>query len=271
MAASTRRTSGLRKLGIYGFELTEGSHNFYALLEFDVTDLRKTLRKRRVAGAGGSLFAFFIKAIALCLKAYPDFNSMIDIRHMTSFDGVDISVPIEMRKDGEVFTKQLVIRGADEKSVAQISREIDECAASDDGSQSYLASPFMRRLVPVLPSSLVRLAFRAIARNHKLVAELSGTAFVTSVSMFSQVPGFVVPYIGRPKASSFAIGSVVRKPVVVRDRIEIREIAQVTAIFNHDIVDGAPAARFINELRRTVESRFEGAMGDSDSSEKPRA
>jgi hypothetical protein len=71
MAASTRRTSGLRKLGIYCFELTEGSHNLYALLEFDVTDLRKDLKARRMAGEGGSLFAFFIKAIALCLKANP--------------------------------------------------------------------------------------------------------------------------------------------------------------------------------------------------------
>lgn len=262
MAASTRRTSGLRKLAIYGFELTEGSHDFYALLEFDITGLRKALRKRRVEGEGGSLFAFFVKAIALCLKAYPDFNSMIDIRRTTSFDEVDISVPIEMERDGVVFSKQLVIRGADGKSVARISREIEGCATSDDGAESYLASSFMRRLVASLPSFVVRAAFRAVVRNHRLVAKLSGTAFVTSVSMFSQVPGFVLPYIGRPKASSFAIGSVVKKPVVVRDRVEIREIAQVTAIFNHDIIDGAPAARFINDLRRIVESRYEEAIGE---------
>lgn len=71
---------------------------------------------------------------------------------------------------------------------------------------------------------------------------------------------YVLPYIGGPKASSFAIGSVARKPVVVRDAIEIREMVNVTAAFNHDLIDGAPAARFVNELRRLVEAGFGEGM-----------
>ena len=79
------KTSDLRRLSMYGFELVHGGHNFYALLEFDITSLRSMLRKQRQSGAGGSLLAFFLRAIGLCLKKYPEFNSMNNYRHTTSF------------------------------------------------------------------------------------------------------------------------------------------------------------------------------------------
>jgi pyruvate/2-oxoglutarate dehydrogenase complex dihydrolipoamide acyltransferase (E2) component len=260
MAASSRRTSDLRKLSIYGFQAVEGGHNTYALLEFDVTGLRKALREARREGRGGSLFAFFVKAIALCLEAHPDFNSMANLRRTTSFDEVDVSVPIEISRGGEVYNRQLIIRDAHRKGVSEIDREIDAARKVDDGAKSYLPSPALRRLVAHLPAFAVRSLFRGIMRDHRMVIASSGTVFVTSVSMFSTAPGYVLPYIGGPKASSFAIGSVVRKPVVVRGSIEVREIVNVTAAFNHDLIDGAPAARFVNELKRLVEAGFSEVM-----------
>jgi pyruvate/2-oxoglutarate dehydrogenase complex dihydrolipoamide acyltransferase (E2) component len=47
---------------------------------------------------------------------------------------------------------------------------------------------------------------------------------------------------------------------VRKDRIEIREMLNITVIFNHDCVDGAPAARFINELRKYVETDYRSIM-----------
>jgi pyruvate/2-oxoglutarate dehydrogenase complex dihydrolipoamide acyltransferase (E2) component len=256
MGSTSRRTSDVRKLSIYGFQVAEGSHNFFALLEFDITGLRKALREARIAGRGGSLFAFFIKAIAACLKEFPDFNSMIDPRWTTGFDEVDVSVPIEMARGGEVYNKQLIIRSADRKGVAEIDAEIAASRASDEDVKSYLPSPVLRRLFSILPGFAVRSLLRAVMRDHRRIKAFGGTVFVTSVSMFSSVPGFVLPYIGGPKASSFAIGSVVRKPVAARDAVEVREIVNVTAAFNHDLIDGAPAARFINRLRSLVESKY---------------
>ena len=121
---------------------------------------------------------------------------------------------------------------------------------------SSMASKFGQTLITSLPKSIVLFIFRRILKNHKLVKKYSGTVFVTSVSMFSNVPGFVIPFAGGPKAASFAVGSVVKKPVVKRDEIRIREIVNLTAIFNHDLVDGAPAARFINCLRRYIEHDY---------------
>jgi pyruvate/2-oxoglutarate dehydrogenase complex dihydrolipoamide acyltransferase (E2) component len=256
MASTSRRTSTLRKLSIYGFQAVEGGHCFHALLEFDITGLRKALREARIGGRGGSLFAFFIKAIAVCLREFPAFNSMGGSRRTTSFDEVDVSVPVEMQSGGEIYNKQLVIRGADRKGVAEIGSEIEASRMVDDGDKSYLPSPAMRALLAALPAFAARLAIRAVMSSHRMVKASSGTVFITSVSMFSSVPGFILPYAGGPKASSFAIGSVVKKPAAFRGGIALREIICVTASFNHDLVDGAPAARFINRLRELVESRF---------------
>ncbi len=65
--------------------------------------------------------------------------------------------------------------------------------------------------------------------------------------------GSSFPMPAAPNAVSFVLGGTCRKPWVVGDRIEIREIASVTASFNHDLIDGAPAARCGTTLRRLLE------------------
>lgn len=250
------KPSEFRKLSIYGFQATENGHNFFALLEFDITDARAHLRELRSRGEGGSLFAFAVKAIGACLARFPECNSMGGISRISTFEEVDISVPIEIIKDGEVFNKQLVIRNVEAKTVSQIDAEISDSKRAVDEGMSYVASPLYQRILTALPGFVVRPFFRAMLSNHKLVKKLSGTAFVTSVSMFSNVPGFIVPFIGGPKASSFAVGSVNKKPVVRGGEVVIREIINVTASFNHDLIDGAPAARCINQLRKYLESDY---------------
>lgn len=56
-----RKVNGFRKLSIYGFQVTENSHNFNALLENNITNLRKYLREKRSSGQAGSIFAFMLK------------------------------------------------------------------------------------------------------------------------------------------------------------------------------------------------------------------
>ena len=249
----TGRTSLERKLSIYGFELAAGGHNIYALLEFDITDLRSRLRALRREGRGGSLFALLLKAIGRCLGEFPEFNLMIDARRTTSFGTVDVSVPIEVEKDGKPVNKQHVIRDINGKSLAEVDAEILAAKRSGLDEGSFALPKAAIRLIGVLPRWMVLLALRTVLRNHRLVKELSGTIFVTSVSMFSGAPGYIIPYIGGPKAVSFAIGSAARKPVVRGDEIRIREMINITAVFNHDAIDGAPAARFINRLKELVE------------------
>ena len=53
---------------------------------------------------------------------------------------------------------------------------------------------------------------------------------------------------------SFGIGSVLKKPVVVKDEILIREILNMTILIDHDVIDGAPMVRLLNDLTKTIEN-----------------
>ena len=251
-----KKTSTLRRLAMQGFELVAGGHNFYALLEFDISELRNYLRSKRQRGEGGTLFAFIIKAIAECLKEFPVFNAMIDLRKTTIFPEIDINIPIEIERNGEYFTKQCIIRDANLKTVKQISDAIDASKSNKEEELGFVQSKAAKRLLSIMPGGLMLLLFRMVLSNHTRVKETSGTVFVTSVSMFSNVPGYVIPFTGGPKAVSFAIGSSIRKPVVIKDSITVREMLNITVAFNHDIIDGAPAARFINKLRAYIENDY---------------
>jgi hypothetical protein len=109
------RTSIARKLAMQGFYATENSHNFFALLEFDVTDLRRFLREKRKIGEGGSLFACLLKVIAVCMKEHPIFNSMVKYNKISQFDSIDISIPIEITENGKTRNKQCLIKDVSEE------------------------------------------------------------------------------------------------------------------------------------------------------------
>jgi pyruvate/2-oxoglutarate dehydrogenase complex dihydrolipoamide acyltransferase (E2) component len=82
---------------------------------------------------------------------------------------------------------------------------------------------------------------------------MMGTVVVTSIGSVGRLPGWVIPRSMHNLC--FALGSVIRKPWVVGDRIEIREILHMTVLFDHDVVDGAPAARFMVNLVERLEGR----------------
>ncbi len=256
-SAKRERTTALRKLSMYGFDLVAGGHNLYALLEFDITDLRARLREERRGGGGGSLFAFILKAIGRCLAEHPEFNSIINLRHTTTFGRVDVNIPVEVESGGKPITKQYIVRDINGKSLKTVTDEIAESKKNVNDEKGYVFSGFAQKLLCALPRFVVLGFMRSLLKNHERVMKLSGSVFVTSVSMFSNAPGYIIPYTGGPKGCSFAVGSAVKKPVVVAGEIVIREMLNITAVFNHDIIDGAPAARFIDDLRSFIEKRPE--------------
>jgi pyruvate/2-oxoglutarate dehydrogenase complex dihydrolipoamide acyltransferase (E2) component len=70
--------------------------------------------------------------------------------------------------------------------------------------------------------------------------------------MFGEHSGWGVAPNGH--TLDLVVGSISRKPAVVEDRIEPREILNLTVVFDHDVVDGAPAARFAERLVDLIES-----------------
>jgi pyruvate/2-oxoglutarate dehydrogenase complex dihydrolipoamide acyltransferase (E2) component len=85
------------------------------------------------------------------------------------------------------------------------------------------------------------------------VKRRAGTTLVTSLGNVVSIPGFVIPFTGGPRSASFALGSVVQKPVVRDGEIVARSMLSVTIVLDHDVVDGGPAARFATRLQELVE------------------
>jgi pyruvate/2-oxoglutarate dehydrogenase complex dihydrolipoamide acyltransferase (E2) component len=54
----------------------------------------------------------------------------------------------------------------------------------------------------------------------------------------------------------FALGSIIKKPEVVKDEIKIRELLEMTILIDHNVIDGAPAARFIARLSDIIKESF---------------
>jgi pyruvate dehydrogenase E2 component (dihydrolipoamide acetyltransferase) len=92
------------------------------------------------------------------------------------------------------------------------------------------------------------------ARERKLsVQEISGGTFTVSNLGSYGVDAFT-PIINHPECAVLGLGRIQKQPVVIDDQIVIREQMTLSLTFDHRIVDGAPAARFLRTLRELIES-----------------
>jgi pyruvate/2-oxoglutarate dehydrogenase complex dihydrolipoamide acyltransferase (E2) component len=74
--------------------------------------------------------------------------------------------------------------------------------------------------------------------------------------LFALLPGFLRKLILGIHSLIVAVGSITRKPGVLGDAIEIREFLSMTVLFDHDVIDGAPVARFVQRLKELLETCY---------------
>lgn len=102
--------------------------------------------------------------------------------------------------------------------------------------------------LPRLFISLIRLYMR---HDPSGMAAKGGTVGITAVGMFGEHSGWGITPNGH--TLDLVVGSISRKPAIVEDRIEPREILNLMVVFDHDVVDGTPAARFATRLKELIE------------------
>lgn len=264
---TVRSLSFERRIVAESLNALPAGHNFMALLELDVTSMRAALRDLRRGGSSASLFACLVKTFAITLSQFPELNAIPGRRKIVEFKEIDVSLPVEFATDGDRFPRQIVIRDAASRSLEEIADEITRARVSFEQSRVAgevdAADRRMMRLALWIPGFVRRALIRSLTRDPFVVKRRSGTTFVTSVSSSATGDGFVVPYMAGPKAVSLAIGPVTRRAKVLGDEIAIRQCASVTLTFNHDLVDGAPAARFAARFRKAVEGGEEVPRVDS--------
>lgn len=195
------------------------------LSEIDMTNcvsLRKDLLPviEKVEGLRISFNEIIIKAAAFTLKQHPGINISLEgneiVYHSNIHIGMAVAVP-----DGLVVP---VLRDADQKGLAALTKEAKHIGK--------------------------------LAREGKLSPDdMTGSTFTVSNLGMYAVDGFT-PIINAPNAAILGIGRIQPKPVVVDGEVAVRSMMNVSLSFDHRIIDGAPAAAFLTDLKDTLENPF---------------
>jgi len=150
-----------------------------------------------------------------------------------------------------------VIEKTNEKSAGEISAEIEKAKSrsfSENDIVLHKRPAFFERSYYYLPGFLRRAFWRIMLGNPKLAYRAMGNVVITSVGMMGKLNGWFIHRSVHP--ISFGIGSVLKKPVVLNNEIKIREILNMTVLVDHDLIDGAPMVRFLNDLTRQIENEM---------------
>jgi hypothetical protein len=227
-------------------------HTVHGLVEFDITLARATLRQHRSqTGEALSFSAFFLACLGQAIEMNKHIHAYRSWRNqLVLFDEVDVNMLFEVEVDGEKTIRPHILRGVNKKSVRELHQEI---RAFQQGHQSSQESSFIDWFVR-LPGFVRRLFLWVLFKRPQMIKQLYGTVLVTSIGMFGTGSGWAIPVPNH--TLQLSLGGIDKKPGVVDDRIEIREYMSVTISFDHDIVDGAPAARFAHRLKKLVESGY---------------
>ena len=238
----------VRRLVIDAGRASRRRHSVHGLFEVDVTSARQLLREHRLAtGQELSFTAFVTSCIARAVAVEPSVQAYRDLRgREVIFDAVDVGLPIEVEVEGVPFAFTHVIRDAANRSVTAIHDEIREVQADPTRSPSVRkeswAKAYLLLPAPVrtwLLSGLHRLPYRQRA--------LAGTIGVTAVGMFAGGGGWGIAF--QLHTLSIVIGGITPRPALFAGQLIERDWLQLTVSVDHDVVDGAPAARFVNRLR----------------------
>ena len=247
---SIEKIDPFRQLVMDGLELAARKHHIHGLVEVDITEARTRIRKIKAStGESLSFTGFVVYCCARAIGEDKHLHAYRDWRNrLILFDDVDISLPVERSGQGQPIVLQTVIRAANRKSVWEIHREIRELQ-----TKTLIETTWGRRLrwYVRIPGFFRRLFYRIVQRMPTVIKGFNGTVLVTSVGMFGISAGWGIPLPGH--TLSLTVGGIEYKPVLINNELQNREHLCLTVTFDHDIVDGAPAARFIQRLATLIQ------------------
>lgn len=239
-------------------ELGRKKHHVTALLEIDVTDARVRFRAYRdQRGESLSFTAWVTHCVAAAAAEYPQVAAYLKGRRkMAVCEEIDVAVTVEKQTGGYPVPLPLVIRNCGKKSVAVIHQEIRQAQGEHAHEGTVvLNNNKMQRSAALFygfPAFLRRFIWRSFLLKPRTAMKTMGSVVITSLGMCGHCDGWFIPIGIHPLC--IAVGSVVQKPGVVGDKIVIREYLKLTALIDHDVIDGAPAARFIARLDELMQA-----------------
>jgi pyruvate dehydrogenase E2 component (dihydrolipoamide acetyltransferase) len=199
------------------------------VFEVDMSRVDALRRKYRQAyeersGVKLTYTPFIVKATVDALKAFPVLNSSVEDNNVVYRHDVNIGLAVAL--DWGLIVP--VIRNADEKNILGLARAV------------------------------VDLAERARSRHLKVDEVQGGTFTITNPGVFGSL--FGTPIINQPQVAILGVGTIEKRPVVRDDAIAIRTMAYLALSFDHRIVDGADADRFMAHIKKGLQEFDESAL-----------
>jgi pyruvate/2-oxoglutarate dehydrogenase complex dihydrolipoamide acyltransferase (E2) component len=231
---------------------TRSRRTVNGFLDTDVTVARHRLRNHGAEASGGlSLTAYIACCIGRAVAADPQVHALRDLRgRLVVFDDVDINVSVEVELEGRSFPMNHVIRGADRRTVLDISDEINRIK-HDPGQSPTSRLARGARWFLLAPGMVRVMAFRLLYRLPRRQKALVGTVGLTAVGMFGRGGGWGTAFQVHPL--EVIVGGIAVRPGFSDGAVTPREYLHLTFAFDHDVVDGAPAARFASRVRELIE------------------
>ena len=238
------------------FSIGLSKHHVSAILEFDVTESRRKLQIQRRNGTDISFNAWLIKMISMVVVQHKEAAAYLyNRKKLMIFDDVNISILIEKKLDGQKVPMPLVIEKTNEKSALEINSEIERAKDQLLTSKDIVLKKKTNRSENIyyyLPGFLRRAVWRLMLNNPGFAFQKMGNVVITSVGMMGKINGWFIHKSIHPL--SFGIGSILKKPVVIDKQIKVRDILNMTILCDHDVMDGAPMVKFLNDLTQYIES-----------------
>ncbi len=244
----------MRRLEAIAYRSVQHKPMIHGLLEVDVTRARAFLREHK-ANTGESLsFTAFLIA---CLAQAVEENKAVQAyrqgsKRLILFEEVDVYTPIECNVAGQKQIMPSIIRAANRKTVREIHQEIRAAQVQDVAKAWEGFKAIHWAWLLLLPA--FRLMIWMAERSPQVWKKYRGTVGITTVGMFGKGAGWGIPLASH--ALWITVGGIGEKPGIVDGHIAIRDYLSLTISFDHETIDGAPAARFTHRLKDLIESGY---------------
>ncbi|PKL85310.1 MAG: dehydrogenase [Ignavibacteriae bacterium HGW-Ignavibacteriae-1] len=238
-------------------EIGKQKHHVTGLIELDISKSREKIRDYNRNNSNKISFtAWIIYVISHTISQYETASSYLNGRNkLIIFEDINVSVIVEKDLNGQKVPIPLLIEKANEISIETIAMLINDAKDKPLTNNDIVLQKKADRLEKIyyfLPGFMRRYFWKYLLRHPKLAYTKMGNVAITSIGMMGQVKGWFIPISIHPIC--FGLSSIIKKPTVVDDRIEIREILNMSILLDHDVIDGAQMARFINKLSKNIEN-----------------
>ncbi|HXG54437.1 MAG TPA: dihydrolipoamide acetyltransferase family protein [Vicinamibacterales bacterium] len=202
------------------------SPHVYSVYEVNFGRVSALRDKRKAdyeaAGARLTFTGFIAKAIVDALREFPVVNASVDGQNIVYKKDINLGIAVAL-ENGLIVP---VIRKADEKNLLGLSRAINDLAVR--------------------------------ARSKKLSPDevQGGTFTITNPGIFGALYG--LPLINQPQVAILGVGTIEKRAVVIDDAIAIRPMCNLSLGYDHRLIDGAEAGKFLAYVKERLENFEEG-------------